>query len=113
VSAAMATPMPIPCFAAPDIDFRSLRHPVTQRFKCGGIDRTVAGDESRGHDSQRAVVHERALLTNNVIFSGGVTATNFTGNGYGLSNVPATSLTGTIPDARAVRERGVAKPIPT
>ena len=60
-----------------------------------------------------------AVLTNNVIFSGGVTATNFTGNGYGLSNVPgtslvgiitgngsglssvlATSLTGTLPDAR-------------
>ena len=41
-----------------------------------------------------------ALLTNNVIFSAGVTATNFTGNGYGLSNVPATSLIGTIPDVR-------------
>ena len=26
-----------------------------------------------------------AVLTNNVIFSGSVTATNFTGNGYGLS----------------------------
>ncbi len=37
-----------------------------------------------------------AVLTNNVIFSGGVTATNFTGNGYGLSNVPGTSLTGII-----------------
>ena len=60
-----------------------------------------------------------AVLTNNVIFSGSVTATNFigngfglsnvpgtsligiiTGNGSGLSNVPATSLTGTLPDAR-------------
>ena len=41
-----------------------------------------------------------ALLTNNVIFSAGVTATNFTGNGFGLSNVPATSLIGIIPDAR-------------
>jgi len=41
-----------------------------------------------------------ALLTKQRDFSGGVTATNFTGNGYGLSNVPATSLTGTIPDAR-------------
>ena len=41
-----------------------------------------------------------AVLTNNVIFSSGVTATNFTGNGFGLSNLPATSLTGTIPDAR-------------
>ena len=41
-----------------------------------------------------------AVLTNNVIFSAGVTATNFTGNGFGLSNLPATSLTGTIPDAR-------------
>ncbi|MGP8220618.1 MAG: WD40/YVTN/BNR-like repeat-containing protein [Limisphaerales bacterium] len=37
-----------------------------------------------------------AVLTNNVIFSGGVTATNFTGNGYGLSNVPGTSLVGII-----------------
>jgi len=41
-----------------------------------------------------------AVLTNNVIFSGSVIATNFTGNGYGLSNLPATSLIGTIPDAR-------------
>jgi hypothetical protein len=41
-----------------------------------------------------------AILTNNAIFSSGVTATNFTGNGYGLSNVPATSLIGTLPDAR-------------
>jgi hypothetical protein len=41
-----------------------------------------------------------ALLSSNVNFSGGVIATNFTGNGYGLSNVPATSLIGTIPDAR-------------
>ena len=41
-----------------------------------------------------------AVLTNNVIFAGSVTATNFTGNGYGLSNVPATSLTGTLPDAQ-------------
>ena len=37
-----------------------------------------------------------AVLTNNVIFSGNVTATNFTGNGYGLSNVPGTSLIGII-----------------
>jgi photosystem II stability/assembly factor-like uncharacterized protein len=37
-----------------------------------------------------------AILTNNVIFSGSVTATNFTGNGYGLSNVPGTSLVGII-----------------
>jgi hypothetical protein len=41
-----------------------------------------------------------AVLTNNVIFSGNVTATNFTGNGYGLSNVPAARLAGTLPDAQ-------------
>jgi hypothetical protein len=41
-----------------------------------------------------------AVLTNNVFFSASVTATNFTGNGFGLSNLPATSLTGTLPDAR-------------
>jgi hypothetical protein len=60
-----------------------------------------------------------AVLTNNVVFSGNVTAMNFTGNGYGLlnvpgtsligiitgngsglSNVPATSLTGLLPDAQ-------------
>jgi hypothetical protein len=41
-----------------------------------------------------------AVLTNNVIFSGSVTAANFIGNGSGLSSVPATSLTGTLPDAR-------------
>jgi len=37
-----------------------------------------------------------AVLTNNVIFSGSVSATNFAGNGYGLSNVPGTSLIGVI-----------------
>ncbi len=60
-----------------------------------------------------------AVLTNNVIFSGSVSAANFigsgsglvnvpgtslvgiiTGNGSGLSSVPATSLTGTLPDVR-------------
>src|ERR1700690_2378319 len=41
-----------------------------------------------------------AVLTNSLIFTGNVTATNYTGNGFGLSNLPATSLTGTIPDAR-------------
>ncbi len=41
-----------------------------------------------------------AILTSNVVFTGSVTATNFTGNGYGLANLPATSLIGTIPDAR-------------
>jgi hypothetical protein len=41
-----------------------------------------------------------AVLTNNVIFSGNVTATNFTGNGYGLSNVPAARLAGTLLDAQ-------------
>lgn len=41
-----------------------------------------------------------ALLTNNATFLRTVTASNFTGNGYGLSNLPAASLTGTIPDAR-------------
>ena len=41
-----------------------------------------------------------AVLTNNVIFSGSVTASNFTGNGYGLSNLPASSLGGIISDAR-------------
>jgi len=41
-----------------------------------------------------------AVLTNNVVFSAGVTATNFIGYGFGLSNLPAASLTGIIPDAR-------------
>ena len=41
-----------------------------------------------------------AVLTNSVVFSNSVTATNFIGNGYGLSNVPAASLTGTLPDIR-------------
>ena len=41
-----------------------------------------------------------AVLTNNIIFSAGVTATKFIGNGFGLSNLPATSLSGTVPDAR-------------
>jgi photosystem II stability/assembly factor-like uncharacterized protein len=45
-----------------------------------------------------------AVLTNNVVFSGSVTATtfsgSFTGNGSGLNNLPATNLIGTISDAR-------------
>ncbi|HTY86261.1 MAG TPA: hypothetical protein VMB80_02250 [Candidatus Acidoferrum sp.] len=41
-----------------------------------------------------------ALLSSNVVFTGNVTATNFTGNGFGLSNLPAISLIGTISDAR-------------
>lgn len=41
-----------------------------------------------------------ALLTNNATFTRTVTASNFTGNAYGLVNVPAASLIGTIADAR-------------
>jgi hypothetical protein len=41
-----------------------------------------------------------AVLTNNVTFSGSVTAASFIGDGSQLASVPATSLTGTLPDAR-------------
>ena len=41
-----------------------------------------------------------AILTNNVVFSGSVTAATFTGSGSGLTSLPAASLTGTIDDAR-------------
>ncbi len=37
-----------------------------------------------------------AILTNNVFFSGNVTAVSFTGSGNGLSSVPGTSLVGII-----------------
>ena len=37
-----------------------------------------------------------AVLTNNVVFSGNVTAASFTGNGNGLLGVPGTSLVGII-----------------
>ena len=37
-----------------------------------------------------------AVLTNNVVFSGNVTAASFTGNGNGLLSVPGTSLVGII-----------------
>ena len=37
-----------------------------------------------------------AILTNNVVFSGNVTAVSFTGSGNGLSSVPGTSLVGII-----------------
>jgi hypothetical protein len=63
-------------------------------------------------DSELAAFPNVAVLTNNVIFSGNVTTSlvgNFTGNGSGLTNVPATSLIGTIARCAAVHERGVAK----
>ncbi len=41
-----------------------------------------------------------ALLNSNVVFTGSVTATQFTGSGVGISNVPAASLSGVLPDAR-------------
>ncbi len=41
-----------------------------------------------------------ALLTNQVVFTRSVTATNFIGNASGLTNLPATNLVGTVPDAR-------------
>ncbi len=40
------------------------------------------------------------LLTNNVVFTRSVTASNFIGNGIGLTNLSATNLSGTLPDAR-------------
>ena len=41
-----------------------------------------------------------ALFNTNVVFTGSITASNFIGNGGGLTNLAATNLTGTIPDAR-------------
>ncbi|HEX5220981.1 MAG TPA: sialidase family protein, partial [Verrucomicrobiae bacterium] len=41
-----------------------------------------------------------ALTTNNVVFTRSVTASNFIGNGLGLTNLSTTNLIGTIPDAR-------------
>ena len=41
-----------------------------------------------------------ALLTNNVVFTRNLTASNFTGSALGLTNIPATNLIGTLPDAR-------------
>ena len=41
-----------------------------------------------------------ALLNTNVTFAGSVTATQFNGNGAGLTSLPATNLTGTVADAR-------------
>jgi len=42
-----------------------------------------------------------AVLTNNVIFSGSVTAASFTGNGAGLTGLNASSInSGTLPDAQ-------------
>jgi len=40
------------------------------------------------------------LLTNNVVFTRSVTASNFIGNGIGLTNLSTTNLVGTLPDAR-------------
>ncbi len=41
-----------------------------------------------------------ALLTNNVVFTKTLTASNFIGSALGLTNISATNLVGTIPDAR-------------
>ncbi len=41
-----------------------------------------------------------ALLTNNVVFTRNLTASNFTGSALGLTNISATNLIGTLPDAR-------------
>ena len=40
------------------------------------------------------------LLTNNAVFTRTVTASNFIGNGIGLTNLSTTNLIGTLPDAR-------------
>ena len=41
-----------------------------------------------------------ALLTNNVVFTKNLTASNFIGSALGLTNISATNLIGTLPDAR-------------
>lgn len=41
-----------------------------------------------------------ALLTNNAVFTRTVTASNFIGNGIGLTNLSTTNLVGILPDAR-------------
>jgi hypothetical protein len=41
-----------------------------------------------------------ALLTNNATFTRSVTASNFIGSGLSVTNIPATNLIGTLPDAR-------------
>lgn len=41
-----------------------------------------------------------ALLTNNVVFTRTITASNFVGSGLSLTNIPATNLIGTLSDAQ-------------
>ena len=41
-----------------------------------------------------------ALLTNNAVFTRNLTASNFIGSALGLTNIPATNIIGTLPDAR-------------
>ena len=41
-----------------------------------------------------------ALLTNNVVFTKTLTASNFIGSALGLTNISATNIIGTLPDAR-------------
>lgn len=41
-----------------------------------------------------------ALLTNNVVFTRSLTASNFIGSALGLTNISATNIIGTLPDAR-------------
>ena len=41
-----------------------------------------------------------ALLTNSVVFTRNLTASNFIGSALGLTNIPATNIIGTLPDAR-------------
>lgn len=61
---------------------------------------TVAATNLTGRIPDANLSTNVALLTNNVTFSGSVTAASFIGNGNALTNLNPTNLVGTIPDAR-------------
>ncbi|MGC3960765.1 MAG: hypothetical protein QM813_23370 [Verrucomicrobiota bacterium] len=61
---------------------------------------TLASTNLTGKISDTNLSANVVLLTNNANFTQSVSASNFIGNGLGLTNLSATNLTGILPDAR-------------
>lgn len=74
--------------------------PTPYAIRAANFSGTVASTNLTGKISDTNLSANVALLTNQVVFTRSVTASNFIGSGSGLTNLPATNLIGTLPDAR-------------